>query len=207
MRKAILFVLVGLLSGCAQYQRQEYVDARPLAQAVVKQACDQAAANPGFDPIRAQIPADSRKATIAQLNDPHYPNARQKEALSHYDEYASECINQQVSYLSLYAPTALPIYQQGQQEGKIRLAALAAGKMTFGQYNTERAKAVAKTWAEMQQADNARAAQAQQLYLQQQAVRQQELQNNINIMRAFTPPRPTTTNCYQFGQMVNCTTQ
>lgn len=204
MRKIILFVLVGLLPGCAQYQLQQRQNAMAIAQLSMNGTCQAALQNHKLDLTREQIPDNPLKATVAQLTDKRYPAPEQRAAIGHREDYLLPCLQASEQYFSEFAPAALPIYQEMQQEGMIRLAALASGKMTFGQYNTERSRAVSQAWAQMQQAENARVAQARQLYLQQQAVQQQAIQNNINTMRALTP---RTTTCSRFGQTVNCTTQ
>jgi hypothetical protein len=175
-----------------------------LAKKMLNATCRGSVENPKLDPTRNQIADNPLKTTVAQMADTRYPTPAQYDAIEHREEYLRPCIQASEQYFSMYAPAALPIYQQTEQDGKARLARLLSGKMTFGQYNTERAHAASSAWTAMQQAEQGRVAQAQQLYLQQQAVTQQAVQNDMNTMRALTPHTAT---CTRFGNTVNCVGQ
>lgn len=208
----MLISVLGLLSGCAQYQQQQAQQQMTSAAQVVTAICKQTFADPRFDVTRTQISDSPLKTTVAQMADTTYPTPAQHDAIEHREEYSQPCIDAWEKYLSAYAPAALPIYQEAEQEERSRLASLLSGKVTFGQFNTERSRATTKAWADMQSAERARVAAAQQLHLQQQQTslaQQQAIQNSLYLMqRSMRPPavQPTlrTTNCYGSGQAIQC---
>lgn len=193
MRKIILIALVLSLSGCAQIQRQHAEKRLQEAYSI----CQSAFRMPELAPTRKQIPNDAKDATVEQLSDASYMRPDQKNAVVHREGYLSMCHDEMKGYLSQYAPGAVPIYEQEILGDKVLLAQLASGKITFGEFNTQRAKSHALAQSIAQQAESNRAMQAQQLYLQ----RQQAILNSQNIIRNATP---RTATCTRFGNTVNC---
>lgn len=208
MRVMARLVVIGfsvlLVSGCAQYQTQQAQKQMLSAQQAMIAVCQQTMSNPKLDPTRNQIADAPLKTTVGQMADATFPTSAQRDAIEHREEYSQPCIQAREQYLSTYAPAALPIYQQAEQNERAMLARLLGGKVTFGQFNTERSKAASQAWAAMQDAERTRVAQAQQLQIQRQQAASQSAQYNLNLMRAFTPRQ---TNCTAFGNTVSCVGQ
>lgn len=203
-RLAVIGASCVLVSGCAQYQTQQAQKQILSARQALSAVCQQVMADPRLDPTRRQIADAPLKTTVAQMADPTFPTPAQRDAIEHRQDYSQPCIQAREQYLSTYAPAALPIYQQAEQNERAMLAWLLGGKVTFGQFNTERSKAAGQAWAAMQDAERTRVAQAQQLQIQRQQAAAQSAQYNLNLMRAFTPHQ---TNCTRFGNSVNCVGQ
>lgn len=209
----VLLAVLGLLSGCAQYQQQQAQKQMTSAAQAVTAVCAQTFADPRFDVTRSQISDSPLKTTVAQMADTRYPTPAQRNAIEHREDYSQPCIDAWQKYLAAYAPAALPIYQEAEQEERARLASLLSGKVTFGEFNTVRARAITRAWADMQSAERARVAAAQRLYLQQQQtnlVQQQAIQNSLYLMQQSMKPAPAvqpmlrTTNCYGSGRSIQC---
>lgn len=208
MRRSVQVVIVGLsavlLSGCAQYQAQQAQKQAMTAAQAMQSVCHQAEADSRLDPTREQIADSPLKVTVAQMADTRRPTPLQRDAIEHRQDYLQPCILAMQQYLSTYSPSALPIYQEGEQNERALLAQLLSGNMTFGQFNTARSKSATTTWTAMQNAERESIAQAQQLQLRQQQAAGQAAQNDFNLMRALTP---RTATCTGFGNSVTCTSQ
>ncbi|MDS1142416.1 hypothetical protein RE432_18435 [Pusillimonas sp. SM2304] len=194
MIKILLLMPALALVGCAHQARQQALE----EQAWVNTVCEASSQRPEMEPINDAIPSNALKATIGQLADKRKPNALQKSAIVRIDEYHEPCRAATEDYLQRRAPAAAPMYAKLIQDTKLLWAQLLSDELTFGQFNSERARLASSAQAEAEAAESSRIHQAQQLQAQQ-------YQNYLQVQRNMNAYRPKTTNCYQYGNNVQCT--
>jgi len=198
MRKLIIIFGVVGLTGCAQQLTLQQKQEAEMAAASAKAICKEALENPDLDPIRNQVAFDATKATVAQLADARRATANQKAVIARIDEYNKPCEDATIAYFSTYAPAAAPLHAELNQNLKLVWAKLLTGEITFGQFNSERAKLTADARTKLTELAAAAESQAQQFRLQQQ-------QLGIQNMQLWNSMRPRTANCYRVGNSVSCT--
>lgn len=214
-------VVITALGGCAQYQQRQaamqYQQNMSAARDNVNLVCKDSYKQPAIDIVRDQVPADARKATVAQLSDTRLPTPAQRDVIANFESLAAPCIQATANFVQLYAPYATQALDQETQESKFLLAKMYGGHMTFGEFNQERSKISSEFAKEAYAAQNKYRSQQQQNAIQQQQLNIQREQAEIAAQQAYHPyvqkpyimpvPRSTTTNCYNNGVGVTCTTQ
>lgn len=202
MKIAILVATLLSLTGCGITARQQATEQQNAAFALATSTCDAVAQQPELASLWGDIPVKANLATVAQLASDKKPSEAQKRAILKIDEYEAPCRTATLNYLSLYAPAAAPIYEQAVQDTNALWARLYSDGLTFGQFNTERARIVAASNANAQMAESSRVN-------QQRQIRAQEYQNYLQLQRNMDSIRqsmtPKTTNCYTYGNQVQCT--
>lgn len=198
MRKLILILGITGLTGCAQQMALQQKQEAEAAAAYAKAICEKARENPALDPIRNQVAFDASKATVAQLADARKATAPQRAVIAHIDEYNKPCEDASMAYFSDYAPAAVPLHAELNQNLKLTWAKLLTGESTFGQFNSERAKLTTEARTKLTELVAATEAQAQQLQMQQQ-------QLGIQNMQLWNSMQPRTANCYRVGNSISCT--
>lgn len=167
-------------------------------QQQTKAICAMNDGRPELIPLRGIVPSNAQEATIQQLADKNKPNAEQRAVIARMDEYQAPCQAAVMDYLQRRAPAGAPIYVQMNQGMKLLWAKLLSGEMTFGQFNSDRAQLASSSGARAEEAESSRIAQAQQLQAQR-------YQNYLQMQQNMNAFKPKTTNCYGYGNNVQCT--
>lgn len=210
MRIAAIALAVVALSGCAT--RPVY---QPQMDASV--ACMSELRN---TPAAAIISAKATlngldQPTVEMLSDSSYATDAEKGAISAYSRTRARCRELGDGYRGTVIPAAIKLRQDAVFASTTGLLArVYSGQITWGQFNSERGRAmrdaqqdIMQTAGRMEAEDQERRqraaaafsnslAQQQQIQLQQQMLNQQIYQQN----------RPVQTNCNRFGNQVSCTT-
>lgn len=194
MRKLFLLISVLALSGCAHVYRQQAQEAEMRARAI----CESVTASPEVAALLENVPADPSMASVAQLADKGKPTSQQKAIIAKIDQYNAPCTAANTAYLSQYAPAAAPIVLKANQDIKLLWAKLLNDELSFGEFNAERAKIAAAAFAEAQAAESTRVANSRQLQAQ-------EYQNYLQMQQNINAFKPKRTNCYTYGNNVQCT--
>jgi len=198
MRLVFLFISFLALAGCADMAQQRALQQAQEARSQVDAVCERIATNPESAPLFTSVPVYPSKATIKQLADTTRPTDQQKAIIAKIDEYKAPCVAAEENYLQQYAPSVAPIFTKLQQDIKLLWAHLLSGEINFGRFNSERARISAAASAAAQSSESARVAQAQQMQMQR-------YQNYLQLQQNLNGLRPRTTNCYQYGNSMNCT--
>lgn len=225
MRGVLAASLLLLTTGCAEHQqRQQQASAQQTQKAVdvLNNYCAKAWADPRLASIHLDIPQNPLEATIQQLGNPTKASQQQKDALVAMDEVMAACYASRVSFLNSSASPAIGSrLAQAQSDARSVRAALWAGSITLGQYNTQVAAIMttAKSQADQilsaeQAAAATRTAQEQQnnllllQTLQQANQAQRSAPSPIAPMApVYQAPRPVYTDCSRFGNNISCTTR
>lgn len=203
--RAIPVLLVLAISGCAN-QAQMAADRPPNPMVGCVQLV---ASREDLAPIANKVQlGDVRGQPFALLTLTDSATDGDKPLIAAWVDARQECTRQGQLWLQQYAPpyTALLNYSSS---GFLALTAdLYAGKITYGDY----AKARAKLNADIQR----EAAAIDQRLREQQAAADEQRKNRAMMyllnqpayrpVQPYQVPMPTTTNCYRFGNQVNCTT-
>ncbi|GEM_PF-1784719 len=202
MKAVAVFLMAGILGGCAlpgaQRANQQKIDSDN-----VETFCAQAWSDTRLDPIRTKFPVKVQDASVAQLADASLATPAEQQAISDFDPAMAQCFDMRRAYLQAYTPGGVvAIFDALRADSKALRAQLWAKKITFGQYNT----AAMRLLTDSQKATQAEVEKANQFAAQQQAQRDQ---NMLLMMPYMNPPmpRPTTTDCYRYGNAVGCTTR
>jgi len=194
MRGVLLLITALALSGCAHQVRQQMMAERQQAEAV----CEENSNRPELEPLRDAVPTNALRASIGQLASTDKPNDQQKAVIAKMDVYDARCREAVMAYLQRRAPAGVPIYAELIQSTKLLWAKLLADELTFGQFNSERARLASEATTRAEAAESVRVTQAQQLQAQQ-------YQNYLQMQQSINALRPKTTNCYTYGNNVQCT--
>lgn len=213
-----------LFSGCAQYQAQQRAEAQrqemEAASRSLAAACAAAYNDPAMTILHPKIPFSASDATLAQLGDVSKASAKEKAAIEEFDRLVQPCTTQGQAFFRRFDyPGMGAAYQRFTQEDRSLRASLWAGSITFGEFNTRRgtlvsqfeaaraAAAVEASRAATIAAQQERANSLQTLQVIQQMQQNQQLQqaNQIQSQQLYQMRTPTQTNCYRYGNQVNCT--
>lgn len=201
MKRFLLLAPVLALSACANVSQQ--AQARDMSS--MNAVCDAASNDPRVAPLEGFIPKNAANASISQLSDQSKISPAQKPAVEAIQPVYAACFDATAAYLNkYYGASATAMYGQLLQELRFTEAALWRGEISYGQFNSSRAKLVTQF---MQAAEQSRL----QSTVAAQQIEQARLQNALSIMNATripVQPYPTTTNtsCYGSGSWMNCTT-
>ncbi len=199
MRAIAALFMAGILGGCA-FPEGQRVNQQKADSDNVEAFCVNAWADTRLDPLRSKLPVKAPDATLAQLADSSLATPAQQQAISDFDPVMAQCFEMRRTYLKAYTTGGVvAIFDILQADSKSLRAQLWARKITFGDYNTKAAKLL----TESQKTVQAELDKAQQIAAQQQAQRDQ----NMMLMMPYMNPRPTTTDCYRYGNAVSCTTR
>lgn len=202
MRKVLLILMAFSLAGCAHQEAERWRQQAQMEEAAAKAVCDSTEARPELDPLREQVAFDASKATVAQLADSRKPTADQKAVIMQIDEISKPCEDAVSAYFTTYSPVVAPVHAELGQAMKQTWAKLLAGEMTFGQFNSERASMSAAARSKAQSLMSSQAAYQAQMQMQQQQLNLQRAQYINSLQQTITPKR---TNCYRYGNNVQCT--
>jgi hypothetical protein len=131
--------------------------------------------------------------SLAMLSTDRVPNGTEQDALVVYDQLHRGCVQAEIEWCNTATYGAMPTVCAAQStmlsKEQASLAALYQGKVTFAQFT----KTVNALHINLQ---NAMMQMAQRAYNETQ-----------ERMPRSAPRQPVTTNCYNYGTQVSCTTQ
>jgi hypothetical protein len=211
--RALLPALVLVLAGCNATMPQQ--QSRPTANDDPSGGCFAGIPiNPELAAIAGKIPlGDSRMATLQMLSSKEVPTETEKQALSLWAKYRTECVERGRSFRARWAPPGwATAYENGQVSAMQAIAALYGGG-TYGQFNVDRQRIGAQLAANLEAASRgAQQAEANQR-ASDQAASLQSLQT-MQLLQSMQPrpvqlPMPAPTvycNSQQIGNQVhtNC---
>lgn len=202
MRKLILLFVTLSLAGCASQEAAQRREQARMAMELARATCMRVAESPALDPIRGRVALGEEKATVAQMADTGKPTAAQKAVIARIDEISQPCDTAASSFYATYIPALGPVNDELNQSLKQAWARLLVGEFTFGQFNSERAQLKSAAESKVRNIMDNQAAQQAQLQLQQQQLNLQRAQYFNALQQSMTPKR---TNCYTYGNNVQCT--
>jgi hypothetical protein len=213
-RHITLIACAFLLAGCATAAQRQY-------QAIVTgnkalgdeaKACTAAVYNaPEAAPLRPHVPLDAREATLAQLSDPAFATGPEIAAIELLHPRVKACQKAVLDGLANTTPGAVPILARAYSANDDDTILLIQRKLSWGD-RVKRGRDRALATQEALQAEGQRivsglehqheAEIAQRQRAAEALAQWAQTQQLINAAN-----RPVITNCNQFGNMLNCTSQ
>lgn len=174
------------------------------ASEVLKRYCRSAWASPELDPIRSRIPSSPEDSTTAQLSDPHKASPVEAQAIAKIDSVMAACHESTAKLMGReYGARVETIYREYGMRMRAERGALAAGSLTFGQYNT---KAAEVYYTSLKEAQAIASTPPQPSYHVQPYVAP-IYTPPVQVQPYFVPTyRSRQTNCTTVGNYTNCTT-
>jgi hypothetical protein len=213
-RHIALIACAFLLAGCATAAQRQY-------QAIVTgnktlgdeaKACTMAAYNaPEAAPLRPHLPLDPREATLAQLSDTTFATGPEIAAIEVLYPHLKACQKAALDGLANTTPGAVPILAKAYSAADDDTILLIQRKLSWGD-RVKRGRDRALATQEALQAEGQRVVSGLE-HQHEAEIAQRQRAAEALAQWAQTPQlinaanRPVITNCNQFGNMLNCTSQ
>jgi CRISPR/Cas system CMR-associated protein Cmr5 small subunit len=194
--------LVLLLSGCTTAAQRQYQSIAADNQSAKQnlQACTLAIYNSAsYDLLRKHVPYDVNQLTLQQLSDNSFATPEEIDAILMIHPPLQSCRQEFLSQISQTTPSLVPTVAIMLAKAEDSLVDLIQKKQSWGQHVSRVRNALVEGSAQMQAEGQRIIAGLSQSHEAELARRQAQTQQILDVMK-----RPVTTNCNQFGSMINC---
>jgi CRISPR/Cas system CMR-associated protein Cmr5 small subunit len=203
--------LVLLLSGCTTAAQRQYQSIAADNQSAKQnlQACTLAIyISASYDLLRKHVPYDVNQLTLQQLSDNSFATPEEIDAILMIHPPLQSCRQEFLSQISQTTPSLVPTVAIMLAKAEDSLVDLIQKKQSWGQHVSRVRNALVEGSAQMQaegqriiaglsQSHEAELARRQAAF--DALARYAQTQQILDVMK-----RPVTTNCNQFGSMINC---
>lgn len=206
--KGACLLALAFAAGCATQQQQAPPPPDPAL------ACIRALpSRPDFAPLSAKVAlAAVEDQSFAMMTIGDRATEEDKPVIAAWVNARQECIRLGDAWSMEYRHPQIRVIAAGAFGGFLAASAdLYAGKITYGEFATARQQLLSQVQRDaanvVQRLDEQQSASDEQrknramMYL----LNQQRQAPAFQPQQPYQPPRPTTTNCYRFGNQINCT--
>lgn len=203
-RSSILFALTSVaISGCTSFGDPRVAPSIPSNPAL---SCfSQLKLESELVPLSSKVMLDGQTSTFSMQSDLSLAATAEKAALERWGQRRNDCFALGSQWRQRHQrPESITIINQAYRQTDALISVLYRGEITYGQFNVRR--------EELNTDADKRLRDVEDLYRREAnaAARQARLAELLAPppTPAFSPPKPpTTTNCRQIGNVINCTSQ